>query len=128
MFSLFLGKLDNEFFFEFSTKTLKVLEFSPEGTISTLKPKCFLLFNQKIDINELFKHLCIVRGDGHNIHNKELELLNEETAKTEFKSFIKQREGNDQQYVTFTFKDDLFKATEYTIQIPKDCPSVEGPL
>ena len=45
----FLGKLDADFVFEFSTTPVKLLQFLPYGTTSTLKPKCLLLFNQKID-------------------------------------------------------------------------------
>ncbi|CAF3025123.1 unnamed protein product, partial [Rotaria sp. Silwood2] len=122
------GKLDDEFFFEFSTKTLQVLEFLPNGTVSTLKPKCFLLFNQKIDINEIFKHICVARDDGHQIQTEKLQLLDEEAVKSEFKSFINRNEEKRQQYIAFTFKEDLLKATQYTIQVPKDCPSAEGPL
>ncbi|CAF1259579.1 unnamed protein product [Rotaria sp. Silwood1] len=126
--STFGGKLDDEFVFEFSTKTLQVLEFLPTGRVTTLKPKCFLLFNQKIDINDIFKHICVVRDDGHQIQTEKLELFDEEAVKSEFKSFINRNEENRQQYIAFTFKEDLFKATKYTIQVPKDCPSAEGPL
>ncbi|CAF2071916.1 unnamed protein product [Rotaria magnacalcarata] len=122
------GKLDDEFFFEFSTATPTVREFLPDGEVSTLKPTCFLLFNQKIDKNEIFRHLCVVRCDEHKISNKELELVDETTAKSEFKSFINEKEGNHAQYIAFTFKDDLLKATQYTIQVPAGCPSAEGPL
>ncbi|CAF4359193.1 unnamed protein product [Rotaria sp. Silwood2] len=123
-----LGKLDDEFFFEFSTKELQVRQFLPCETVSTLRPKCFLLFNQKIDINEIFKHICVMRGDEHKMQSHELELVDEETTKNEFKSFINEDEGNHQQYLAFTFKHDLLKATEYTIQVPEGCPSAEGPL
>ncbi|CAM2724480.1 unnamed protein product [Rotaria socialis] len=122
------GKLDGEFFFEFSTKTLQVLQFLPDEIVSTLKPRCFLLFDQKIHINEIFKHICIVRDDGVKMENKELELLDEDTTKNEFKSYLNHKEGNLQEYIAFTFKNDLLKATEYTIQLPQDCPSAEGPL
>ncbi|CAF0928260.1 unnamed protein product [Rotaria sordida] len=122
------GKLEDEFLFEFSTKTLKVLQFLPHGTVSTLKPKCFLLFNQKININEIFQHICVVRDDEHTIQTDELELLDEEIAKTEFESLMNENEGNRQQYIAFTFKNVLLKATQYIIQIPEDCPSAEGPL
>ncbi|CAF2837622.1 unnamed protein product [Rotaria sp. Silwood2] len=78
------------------------------------------------------KELCVsavgVRDGKHNIQTDELELLDEETAKTEFKSFINENERNHQEYIAFTFKHDLLKATQYTIQVPKDCPSAEGPL
>ncbi|CAF2054766.1 unnamed protein product, partial [Rotaria magnacalcarata] len=73
-------------------------------------------------------HLCVVRCDEHKISNKELELVDETTAKSEFKSFINEKEGNHEQYIAFTFKDDLLKATQYTIQVPAGCPSAEGPL
>ncbi|CAF4692681.1 unnamed protein product [Rotaria socialis] len=122
------GKLENEFFFEFSTTTPTVLEFLPNEEVLTLKPTCFLLFDQKIDKNEIFKHLCVVRGDEHKMSTNELELVDETTAKSEFKSFINEKEGNHEQYVAFTFKDDLLKATQYTIQVPTGCPSAEGPL
>ncbi|CAF3272562.1 unnamed protein product [Rotaria sp. Silwood2] len=122
------GKLDDEFFFEFSTKELQVRQFLPCETVSTLRPKCFLLFNQKIDINEIFKYICVMRGDEHKMQSHELELVDEETTKNEFKSFINEDEGNHQQYLAFTFKHDLLKATEYTIQVPEGCPSAEGLL
>ncbi|CAF5011751.1 unnamed protein product, partial [Rotaria sp. Silwood1] len=122
------GKLDDEFFFEFSTTAPKVLQFLPCGTVSTLKPKCFLLFNQKIDMNEILKHLRVVHSDGHMIQNEDLELVNETTAKSEFESFMNANEGNHEKYVAFTFKHDLLKATQYTIQVPVGCPSAEGPL
>ena len=125
---LFLGKLDDEVLFEFSTATLKVLQFSPYGTVSTLKPKCFLLFNQKIYKNRILKHLRVLTGNEHELQNEELEILDEARANTEFKSFINADEGNHVKYVAFTFKNDLLKATKYTIQVPIDCPSAEGPL
>ncbi|CAF4928709.1 unnamed protein product, partial [Rotaria sp. Silwood1] len=78
------------------------------------------------------KELCMsavgVRDDEHTIQTVELELLDEETAKTEFKSLMNGNEGNRQQYIAFTFKNELLKATQYTIQVPEDCPSAEGPL
>ncbi|CAF0948791.1 unnamed protein product [Didymodactylos carnosus] len=104
------GKLDEGFFFEFATTTPKVIEFLPNGTVSTLKPKCFLLFDQKIHIHEILEHLY------------------EKTAKSEFESSINDNEGNHEKYVAFTFKHDLLKATQYTIQMPSGCPSAEGPL
>ncbi|CAF3928617.1 unnamed protein product [Rotaria sp. Silwood1] len=122
------GKLDDEFLFEFSTQELQVHRFLPHGTVSTLRRKCFLLFNQKIDKNEIFKHIYVMRGDGHKMQSHELELVDEETTKNEFKSFINEDEGNHQQYLAFTFKHDLLKTTQYTIQVPEDCPSAEGPL
>ncbi|CAF4016800.1 unnamed protein product [Rotaria sp. Silwood2] len=122
------GKLDDDFFFEFSTKTLEVLQFLPDEIVSTLKPRCFLLFDQKIHMNEIFKHICVVHGDGIKMDNKELELLDEDTAENEFKWYLNQTEGNRQEYIAFTFKNDLLKATEYTIQLTQDCPSAEGPL
>ncbi|CAF4209806.1 unnamed protein product [Rotaria socialis] len=122
------GKLDDDFFFEFSTATPNILQFSPYGTVSTLKPKCFLLFDQKIGMNDILKHLCVLHSDGHTIQNEELELVNEKTAKNEFESFLNANEGNHEKYVAFTFKHDLLKATEYTIQVPIGCPSAEGPL
>ncbi|CAF2904043.1 unnamed protein product [Rotaria sp. Silwood2] len=69
-----------------------------------------------------------MRGDEHKMQSHELELVDEETTKNEFKSFINEDEGNHQQYLAFTFKHDLLKATEYTIQVPEGCPSAEGPL
>ncbi|CAF2070665.1 unnamed protein product [Rotaria magnacalcarata] len=122
------GKLDEEFFFEFSTATPNILQFSPYGTVSTLKPKCFLLFDQKIGMNDILKHLRVVHSDGHTIQNEELELVNETTAKNEFESFLNANEGNHEKYVAFTFKHDLLTATQYTIQVPIGCPSAEGPL
>ncbi|CAF4524576.1 unnamed protein product, partial [Rotaria magnacalcarata] len=122
------GKLDEEFFFEFSTATPNILQFAPYGIVSTLKPKCFLLFDQKIGMNDVLKHLRVVHSDGHTIQNEELELVNETTAKNEFESFLNANEGTHEKYVAFTFKHDLLKATQYTIQVPIGCPSAEGPL
>ncbi|CAF4572904.1 unnamed protein product, partial [Didymodactylos carnosus] len=68
-------KLGEDFFFEFTTTTPQVLNFSPYGTVSTLKPKCFLLFDQKIHTHEILKHLRVMYGDGHQMQNEELELL-----------------------------------------------------
>ncbi|CAF4441547.1 unnamed protein product, partial [Adineta steineri] len=122
------GKLDDELFFEFSTITPNVLQFLPCGTVSTLKPICFLLFDQKIDTNRILEHLCVMSSDKHEISSNELQLVDEVTAKKEFKSYIDATEGNHQKYVAFTFKNDLLKATQYTIQLPAGCPSAEGPL
>ncbi|CAF3824365.1 unnamed protein product [Rotaria sordida] len=122
------GKLDDDFVFEFFTTPTKILEFLPYGTISTLKPKCFLLFDQKIDMNAILKHLIVVSNNGHRIQSDGLELLDETSADNEFKSFINNFRGNRDKYVAFTFKNDLLKATQYTIQVPKGCPSAEGPL
>ncbi|CAM4931855.1 unnamed protein product [Rotaria socialis] len=110
------GKLEDEFFFEFSTTTPTVLEFLPTGEVSTLKPTFFLLFDQKIDKSEIFKHLCVVSGNEHKMSTKKLKLVDETTAKSEFKLFINEKEENHEQYIAFTFKDDLLKATQYTIQ------------
>ena len=96
--------------------------------VSTLKPKCLLLFDQKLDMKEILKHLVVLSNDGHKIQNDELELLDETLAKSEFKSVINANEGNHEKYVAFTFKNDLSKATQYTIKVPKGCPSAEGPL
>ncbi|CAF4748981.1 unnamed protein product, partial [Rotaria sp. Silwood2] len=79
-------------------------------------------------MNEIFKHICVVHGDGIKMENKELELLDEDTAENEFKWYLNQKKGNRQEYIAFTFKNDLLKATEYTIQLTQDCPSAEGPL
>jgi len=128
MFSLFLGKLNDELLFEFSTTTPNVLQFSPYGTVSTLKPKCFLLFDQKIDRSKILKHLHVISSVEHEIPNDELELVDDATAKTEFKSYIDANEGNHEKYVAFTFKHDLLKATEYKVRLPVGCPSAEGPL
>ncbi len=125
---LFSGKLEDGLLFEFSTTTPNVLEFSPYGTVSTLKPKCFLLFDQKIDKSKILKHLSVMSSDEHEISNDELELLDEATAKSEFKSYIDANEGNHEKYVAFTFKHDLLKAKQYTIRLPVGCPSAEGPL
>ncbi|CAF2761726.1 unnamed protein product [Rotaria sp. Silwood2] len=122
------GNLVDAFFFEFSTTAPKVLQFLPYGTVSTLKPKCFLLFNQKIDMNDILKYLRVGHSDGQTMQNEELELLNETIAKSEFESFMNANEGNHEKYVAFTFKHDLLKATQYTIQVPIGCPSAEGPL
>ncbi|CAF3181371.1 unnamed protein product [Rotaria sp. Silwood2] len=122
------GKLSEAFAFEFSTDTAKVTSFSPYGTVPTLKPKCFLLFNQKIDKSEILKHVRVVNSSGNKNQNQELEILDEATAKSEFESNIEADEGNHEKYVAFTFKNDLSKATEYTVQLPIGCPSAEGPL
>ncbi|CAF5127910.1 unnamed protein product, partial [Rotaria sp. Silwood1] len=37
-------------------------------------------------------------------------------------------EENYEKYIAFTFKHDLLKATQYTIQVSVACPSAEGPL
>ena len=120
--------MDDDFVFEFSTTPTKILEFLPQGTISTLKPKCLLLFDQKINMHAILKHLIVVSSDGHSIQNHGLELLDETAAKKEFKSYINSSEGNHEKYVAFTFKNDLLKATQYTVQVPVGCPSTEGPL
>ncbi|CAF1253132.1 unnamed protein product [Rotaria sordida] len=122
------GKLEDELLFEFSTTTPNVLQFSPYGTVSTLKPKCFLLFDQKIDRSKILKHLHVVGSDEHEISNDDLELVDDETAKSEFKSYIDANEGNHEKYIVFTFKHDLLKATQYTVRLPAGCPSAEGPL
>ncbi|CAF3332076.1 unnamed protein product [Rotaria sp. Silwood2] len=122
------GNLVDAFFFEFSTTAPKVLQFLPYGTVSTLKPKCFLLFNQKIDMNDILKYLRVGHSDGQTMQKEELELLNETIVKSEFESFMNANEGNHEKYVAFTFKHDLLKATQYTIQVPIGCPSAEGPL
>jgi hypothetical protein len=123
-----LGKLEEGLLFEFSTTTPNVLQFSPYGIVSTLKPKCFLLFDQKIDQNQILKHLRVVSNKQQQVSNNELELLDETAAKTEFKSYIDANEGNNDRYVAFTFKNDLSKATQYTVRLPVGCPSAEGPL
>jgi hypothetical protein len=125
---LFVGKLEDELLFEFFTTTPNVLQFSPYETVSTLKPKCFLLFDQKIDKSKILKHLRVMSGDEHETPNNELELLDEAAAKSEFKSYIDANEGNHEKYVAFTFKHDLLKAKQYTIRLPVGCPSAEGPL
>ncbi|CAF1121901.1 unnamed protein product [Rotaria sordida] len=122
------GKLADELLYEFSTTTPNVLQFSPYGTVSTLKPKCFLLFDQKIDSSKILKHLRVMSSDEHEIPNDKLELVDEATAKNEFKSYIDASEGNHEKYVAFTFKYDLLKATQYTIRLPVGCPSAEGSL
>ncbi|CAF4854577.1 unnamed protein product, partial [Rotaria sp. Silwood1] len=126
--TLYSRKLDDEFVFQFSTTAPKVLQFLPHGIVSTLKPKCFLLFNQKIDRNEILKHLRVGHSDGHTIQNEDLEPVNETTAKSEFESFMNANEENYEKYIAFTFKHDLLKATQYTIQVSVACPSAEGPL
>ncbi|CAF4486725.1 unnamed protein product, partial [Rotaria sp. Silwood2] len=122
------GKLEDGLLFEFSTTPPNVLQFSPYGQVSTLKPKCFLLFDQKIDQNQILKHLHIVTNDQHKIPNNALELLDENTAKSEFESYLNANEGTHERYVAFTFKHALLKATEYNVQLPVSCPSAEGPL
>jgi len=125
---IFSGKLEDGLLFEFSTTTPKVVEFVPYGTVSTLKPKVFLLFDQKVDKNQILKHLRIFGNNQQEISNNDLQLLNETEAKNEFKSNIEVNEGNNDRYVAFTFKNDLSKATEYTLRLPAGCPSAEGPL
>jgi hypothetical protein len=128
IFSFFSGRLEDGLLFEFSTTTSNVLQFSPYGTVSALKPKCFLLFDQKIDRSKILKDLRVVSRDEHEIPNDELELVDEDTAKSEFKSYIDANEGTHERYVAFTFKHDLLKATQYTVRLPAGCPSAEGPL
>jgi hypothetical protein len=120
--------LEDGLLFEFSTTTPNVVEFAPYGTVSTLKPKCFLLFDQKVDKNQILKHVRVVSKNQHEISNNELELLDENEAQNEFKSNIEANEGNNDRYVAFTFKNDLSKATEYVVRLPTGCPSAEGPL
>ena len=95
---------------------------------STLKPKCLLLFDQKIDKKAILKHLMVASSGGQRVQNEDLQLMDEESANCEFKSFISADEGNHEKYVAFTFKNELSKATQYTIEVPKGCPSAEGPL
>ncbi|CAF4907579.1 unnamed protein product, partial [Rotaria sp. Silwood2] len=89
----------DEFVFQFSTTAPKVLQFLSHGTVATLKPKCFLLFNQKIDMNEILKHLRIVHSDGHTTQNEDLELVNETTAESEFELLMNANEENHEKYV-----------------------------
>lgn len=74
------------------------------------------------------KHLTVIGSDGLRVKNEDLELLDESSANGEFKRFIDAEKGNHDKYVAFTFKNDLSKATQYTIEVPKGCPSAEGPL
>ena len=74
------------------------------------------------------KHLTVIGSDGLRVKNEDLELLDESSANCEFKHFIDADKGNHEKYVAFTFKNDLSKATQYTIEVPKGCPSAEGPL
>jgi hypothetical protein len=67
-------------------------------------------------------------GNGQRVKNDDLELLDETAAKSEFESFINANEGNHEKYVVFTFKNELSRATQYTVQVPQGCPSAEGPL
>ena len=120
--------MDDDFIFEFSTTPVKLLQVLPNGTISTLKPKCLLLFDQKINRNEILKHLTVGSNEVHRIGNDRLELLDETAAKSEFESSLNANEGNHEKYVAFTFKDDLARATTYTIAVSQGCPSAEGPL
>ena len=106
------GKLTDDFIYEFSTGIPQVIEFTPTGTISTLKPKCFILFNQKINHDQILKHIQIADNE------ENIELITD----TDFKGKDKDK------YVAFTFKNDLSKNTEYTIRLPAGCPSAEGPL
>jgi len=122
------GKLTDGLVYEFSTTTPKIVSFSPNGTISTLKPKCFLLFDQKIDKNQILKHIRIVGSNQRQISNNDLQLLDENEVEQDFEYEIKANEDNNERYVAFTFKNDLSKATEYTIHLPAGCPSAEGPL
>ncbi|UJR17435.1 hypothetical protein I4U23_004330 [Adineta vaga] len=122
------GKLEDELLFEFSTAPPSVVQFSPYGTVSTLKPNCFLLFDQKIDQSKILKHLSVTGSDGRKISTDQLALLDEAGTKKEFKSYLDADEGTQERFVAFTFKNDLSKATGYTIQLPAGCPSAEGPL
>lgn len=76
----------------------------------------------------ILEHVIILGSDGHRINNDNLELLDEKSSNNEFKSSISANEGNHEKYVAFTFKNDLSRATEYTVEVPKGCPSAEGPL
>ncbi|CAF3912925.1 unnamed protein product [Adineta steineri] len=122
------GKLADDFLFEFSTTPANIVQYSPYGTVSTLKPKCFLLFDQKIDRNQILKHLRVVDNDEREISKGDLELMDETAAKKEFEGYLNTNEGTHERYVAFTFKNDLSKATQYAVQLPVGCPSAEGPL
>jgi hypothetical protein len=123
-----LGKLDDDFIIEFSTSPAKVLQFSPYGMTSTLRPKCLLLFDQKIDIHAILKHLIVINSEGHIVKSDDIELLDEATAMNEFKWFTTATDGNREKYVAFTFKNDLSRATQYAVDVPVGCPSAEGIL
>ncbi|UJR34352.1 hypothetical protein I4U23_021756 [Adineta vaga] len=101
------GKLENQFVFEYSTKQPNVVQFLLRGTISTLKPES--------------------SSDGYQISSNELELLNENLIKN-FKEHLYKEKETHEKCVIFTFKYDLLKSTQYTIQLLVGCPSAEGPL
>ncbi len=66
-------------------------------------------------MNQILNHLIVTSNDGNRIQNDGLQLLDETSAKKEFQSFINANEGNHERYVAFTFKNDLLKATKYTV-------------
>ena len=90
------GKLIDGLIYEFSTTTPKIVSFSPNGTISTLKPKCFLLFDQKIDKNQILKHIRIVGSNQRQISNNDLQLLDENEVEQDFEYEIKANEDNNE--------------------------------
>ncbi|CAF4541602.1 unnamed protein product, partial [Rotaria sp. Silwood2] len=47
---------------------------------------------------------------------------------SEFELLVNATEENHEKYVAFTFKHDLLKAAQYTVQVSAGCPSAEGPL
>ncbi|CAM4981821.1 unnamed protein product [Rotaria socialis] len=85
-------------------------------------------YTLRVHKEHCMSHLCVVSGNEHKMSTKKLKLVDETTAKSEFKLFINEKEENHEPYIAFTFKDDLLKATQYTIQVPTGCPSAEGPL
>ncbi|CAF1586048.1 unnamed protein product, partial [Adineta ricciae] len=122
------GKLADELSFEFATTPPSVVQFTPYGTVATLKPTCCLLFDQKIDQNQILKHLRVVSDNGCEISNNDLELLDEAAGEKALEGFFRSDEGINGRSVAFTFKNDLSKATQYFVKVPAGCPSAEGPL
>ena len=118
----------DELLFQFVTTPPSVIQFSPHGTVATLKPKCCLVFDQKIDRNQILQHLHIVSNDRRRVSTNDLELLDEAVEKKEFEEVFRADEGIDERCVAFTFKNDLSKATQYSVKVPAGCPSAEGPL
>lgn len=87
-----------------------------------------MVFDQKININEIFNRIRVIYNDNDIIHPQDLELIDDTTAKKEFELLFNENETNHEQYIAFTFKNDLLKATQYIVEIAEGCPSAEGPL
>lgn len=126
--NLLLGKLNEDFLFQFTTPRVQVVDFSPSGLVQTLKPKCLLVLDQKVDESKILNHLVIRSSENQLVKSEDLLLLDEASAKDSFDRLKYDTECDYKKCVAFTFKNDLLRATAYTVELPKGCPSAEGPL